>query len=69
MAPKKTPAGKASTSSKTFVEFMRSIKFRQRSKQTDTAHCDSPFAQLKSPVDTRRQHFTSEDFQLIRSAN
>lgn len=69
MAPKKAGAGKTGTTGKTFVDFVRSIKFRKAKKSTDTPDCESHFAQLESPVDVRRQRFTSEDYQLIRSAN
>lgn len=69
MAPKKASAGKNATSGKTFVDFVRSIKFRKAKKSNDTPDCESHFAQLDSPVDVRRQRFTSEDYQLIRSAN
>lgn len=69
MAPKRTPEGRNATSGKTFVDFLRSIKFRKASRTSDTPDCESHFAQLESPVDVRRQRFTSEDYQLIRSAN
>ncbi len=69
MAPKKASAGKTATSGKTFVDFVRSIKFRKAKRSTDTSDCESHFAQLESPVDVRRQRSTSEDYQLIRSAN
>ncbi len=69
MAPKKVSVGKNAKSGKTFVDFVRSIKFRKAKKSTDTPDCESHFAQLESPVDVRRQRFTSEDYQLIRSAN
>ncbi len=74
MAPKKTAQrnaveGKETGSGKSFVDFVRSIKFRKASKASETPDCESHFAQLESPVDVRRQRFTSEDYQLIRSAN
>lgn len=69
MAPKKAGGKSTATSGKTFVDFVRSIKFRKAKKSTDTPDCESHFAQLESPVDVRRQRFTSEDYQLIRSAN
>lgn len=69
MAPKRTSEGKSAPSGKSFVGFLRSIKFRKASRSADTTDCESHFAQLESPVDVRRQRFTSEDYQLIRSAN
>lgn len=71
MAPKKTAQRNAAgnKAGNTFVDFVRSIKFRKKSRASDTPDCESHFAQLESPVDVRRQRFTSEDYQLIRSAN
>ena len=69
MTPKKTSSRTTAASGKSFVGFLRSIKFRKASQAVDTPNCESHFAQLESPVDVRRQRFTSEDYQLIRSAN
>lgn len=69
MAPMKVSAKSTTPSGKTFVDFVRSIKFRKAKKSSGTPDCESHFAQLESPVDVRQQRFTSEDYQLIRSAN
>ncbi|MEQ8514963.1 MAG: hypothetical protein RIC38_05105 [Chromatocurvus sp.] len=69
-AAKRNAAGnKSANAGNTFVDFVRSIKFRKKPKVSETPDCESHFAQLESPVDVRRQRFTSEDYQLIRSAN
>ena len=60
---------KTNNAGNTFVDFVRSISFRKKARSADTPDCESHFAQLESPVDVRRQTFTSEDYQLIRSAN
>lgn len=74
IAHSKTRRGKAESrktghAGNTFVDFVRSIKFRKKARSSDIPDCESHFAQLESPVDVGRQTFTSEDYQLIRSAN
>jgi hypothetical protein len=67
---KEEQAGDSKASGKRFVDFLRSIRFgrQQRAAQQGTP-CDTHFAQLKPTVKTRRQRRSSEDYQLVRSAN
>lgn len=50
------------------VEFLRSIKFTQDQNQVAQEECPTHFADFDQRARTRRQ-FSSEDSQVIRSAN
>ncbi|WP_157976790.1 hypothetical protein [Parahaliea mediterranea] len=50
------------------VEFMRSIKFSHEGGHRDASACSTHFADFEQRARTRRQ-YSSEDAQLIRSAN
>lgn len=56
-------AGKAS-----LVEFLRSIKFSHAPTARNQRHCSTHFADFDQRARTRRQ-YSSEDAQLVRSAN
>ena len=55
--------GKAS-----LVEFLRAIKFKHDETPEAGQHCSTHFADFKQRARTRRQ-YSSEDAELIRSAN
>ena len=60
---KQQEQGKAS-----LVDFMRSIKFNHDNGHRNDHACSTHFADFEQRARTRRQ-YSSEDAQLIRSAN